>query len=162
MAVVALLVSLSFLAVSPSIADEEGRFPGQWIWPTGAPVAVLKPFAPPPKPWNAGHRGVDLNVAIGATIVSPAPGIVIYAGKAVDRPVVSVLHSGGLRSTYEPLEPLVTLGQIVEAGTSLGTVSDQVGSGGHLGLHWGARFEKNQYVDPLRMLVGPSILKPWD
>lgn len=134
---------------------------GPWIWPTESPVAITTPFDPPPMPWNPGHRGVDLNVAIGDTIVSPASGTVLYVGTIVDRPVVSIMHAGGLRSTYEPVSALVTVGSTVKAGTPIGTVSED-GAGKHLGLHWGARFEKEDYIDPMRMLTGPSILKPWD
>lgn len=145
--------------VVPAIAANPMTSP-YWIWPTVTPVQVTVPFDPPPQPWNSGHRGVDLKVAIGDSILSPAPGTVVYAGVLVDRPVISILHAGGLRSTYEPVDPLVNVGDIVEAGTPIGTVSRE-GAGEHLGLHWGARFGKNEYIDPLRMMAGPSILKPW-
>lgn len=131
----------------------------RWEWPTGSPVSVSRAFDPPSMPWLAGHRGVDLSADIGSVVVSPADGTVAFAGPIVDRQSVSVLHEGGLRSTYEPVIPLVESGEAVAAGQPIATVEP-----GHVpgALHWGARFGKNEYVNPLRMLVGPSVLKPWD
>lgn len=157
--IVMAVASISF-SVIPAVATNS-KSSVYWIWPTGVPVQVTAPFDPPPEPWNSGHRGVDLNVAIGETIASPAPGTVVYAGVLAGRPVISILHAGGLRSTYEPVDSLVVAGDSVQAGTPIGLVSEE-GTGNHLGLHWGARFGKDEYIDPLRMLVGPSILKPWD
>lgn len=130
-----------------------------WSWPTGAPVAVTRPFDPPAMPWLAGHRGVDLNAPIGEAIFAPADGSVIFAGDLAGRGVVSIMHSGGLRSTYEPVTPLVEAGQSVARGDPIATVDP-----GHYpgSLHWGARYGQNEYVNPLRLLVGPSVLKPWD
>ena len=130
-----------------------------WEWPTGTPVAVTRPFDPPAMPWLSGHRGVDLHAPVGSTLVSPAAGTVIFAGTVVDRQVLSILHEGGLRSTYEPIVPLVKAGQVVNVGDPVATVAAGHSPGP---LHWGARFEQNQYVNPLRMLLGPSVLKPWN
>lgn len=129
-----------------------------WRWPTGRPAVVLRAFDPPAMPWLSGHRGVDLRAPEGSQVLAPAPGQVIFAGMVAGRPVVSVMHSGGLRSTYEPVSPALEAGAFVSAGDVLGTLE-----AGHDGgaLHWGARYEKNQYIDPLRLLSGPSVLKPW-
>lgn len=150
------LVTSSWVPAAAS--TQTGDYP--WSWPTGSPAAVTAPFNPPPKPWNPGHRGVDLAVAVGEPIFSPARGTVVFAGPLVDRPVVSVLHANGLRSTYEPVTAAVEVGQVVLRGELLGTVAESLGATTHVGLHWGARFGPNEYIDPLRMLVGPSILKP--
>lgn len=143
-------------AVTPASASVE--LP-RWEWPTGSPVAVNRAFDPPAMPWLAGHRGVDLDGDIGSVIVAPADGIVAFAGSIVDRQSVSVLHEGGLRSTYEPVAPLVEAGQVVATGQPIATIEP-----GHVPgtLHWGARLGKNEYVNPLRMIVGPSVLKPWE
>lgn len=130
-----------------------------WEWPTGSPVAVTRAFDPPAMPWLSGHRGVDLAAPIGKPIHAPADGSVVFAGDLAGRGVLSILHSGGLRSTYEPVKPLVEVGQKVSVGDEIAIVEP-----GHnpSGLHWGARYGKNEYVNPLRFLVGPSVLKPWD
>ena len=51
-----------------------------WSWPITPPPAVLRPFKPPPRPWLAGHRGVDLAGPPGTEVRSPAAGTVVFAG----------------------------------------------------------------------------------
>lgn len=152
-------IAAAVVSVAATIAPTSAVTLPRWEWPTGSPVAVDRAFDPPSMPWLSGHRGVDLDGEVGSTIVSPADGTVVFAGPVVDRQSVSVLHEGGLRSTYEPVIPLVASGQSVSAGQAIATIE-----AGHVpgALHWGARFGKNEYVNPLRMLVGPSILKPWE
>ncbi|MFD0820256.1 M23 family metallopeptidase, partial [Micromonospora zhanjiangensis] len=79
-------------------------------------------------------------------------GVILYAGQVAGRPVVSVLHAGGLRTTYEPVVPGVRVGQPVRAGDRLGALVP-----GHPGcpvgtcLHWGLR-RGDSYLDPLALL----------
>lgn len=128
-----------------------------WSWPTGAPVPVVRGFDPPDQKWLAGHRGVDLDIDVGFEVLAPADGVVTWAGTVVDRGVVSVQHDG-VRSTFEPVEAQVARGDRVARGQVLGTVTKGHSPGA---LHWGARVAEGTYVDPLRMLVGDIILKPW-
>jgi len=73
------------------------------------------------------------------------------------RPVVSVDHAGGMRTTYEPVDPVVGAGRPVARGTVLGTLV-----GGHAGcpvtacLHWGLR-RGEVYLDPLSLLEPPEV-----
>lgn len=152
-AIVALVLGLAQSAVATHTPQ------ALWQWPTGHAVAVTRAFDPPSMPWLSGHRGVDLQAPIGSTLRAPAEGTVIFSGTVVDRQVLSLMHEGGLRSTYEPVVPLVQVGQVVSAGDPIATVAPGHSPGP---LHWGARFERNQYVNPLRMLTGPAVLKPWD
>jgi murein DD-endopeptidase MepM/ murein hydrolase activator NlpD len=134
-----------------------------WSLPlTGAPE-VTRPFAPPPSPYAAGHRGVDLAAAPGAPVLAAGAGTVVFAGRVAGRPVVSVDHPGGLRTTYEPVAPTVAAGQVVTAGTALGALE-----AGHAGcpagacLHWGLR-RGQVHLDPLSLLRPPRVrLLPWD
>ncbi len=156
---------LALLAATSLPVDHVQRVEAQdlpWSWPSGVPARVLASFDLPAKPWLPGHRGVDLEMTPGDAIYSPAPGKVIFAGMVAGRPVISVMHSGGLRSTYDPAEAAIEVGSAVEAGTLIGHVADPAADTVHLGLHWGARFGPNEYIDPLRMIAGPSVLKPWD
>lgn len=159
-----LLCTLLLVALAPDTAAASGptrstaSAGAAWSWPTGTPVPVVRAFDPPEQRWQAGHRGVDLDVDIGSTVLAPADGVVTWAGPLVDRAVVSVQHEG-VRSTFEPVEALVSRGQHVVRGQVLGTVTEGHSPGA---LHWGAKVSQDSYVDPLRMLVGPVVLKPWD
>jgi len=82
---------------------------------------------------------------------------VVFAGMVAGRPVVSIDHANGLRTTYEPVDPSVAAGQQVARGSPIGTLV-----GGHAGcpleacLHWGLR-RGETYLDPLALLAPPRI-----
>jgi murein DD-endopeptidase MepM/ murein hydrolase activator NlpD len=84
-------------------------------------------------------------------------GVVVFAGMVAGRPVVSVDHADGLRTTYEPVAPVVAAGQAVRRGDLLGMLS-----AGHAGcaaaacLHWGLR-RGETYLDPLSLLRPPRV-----
>ncbi len=132
--------------------------------PVAAPAIVLVPFDPPANPYGPGHRGVDLAAPAGAPVSAAGAGTVVYAGILVDRGVVSVQHPGGLRTTYEPVDAVVSAGQSVTTGTLLGTLQ-----AGHPPcapadcLHWGARLPDGTYLDPMALLEPWQVrLKPWE
>ncbi|GIG38443.1 murein hydrolase activator EnvC family protein [Cellulomonas phragmiteti] len=131
--------------------------------PLDAPVRVVRAFDPPARPWLAGHRGVDLAAEPGAAVRAPADGTVTFAGRVVDRGVVTVLHDDGRRSSLEPVSPSVAAGAHVRAGDVLGTVDGHAHGGAHGGpaLHWGVR-EDDRYVNPWALLPGrgPVVLLP--
>ncbi|MGO3796067.1 MAG: M23 family metallopeptidase [Pauljensenia sp.] len=143
---------------APGSAAEQRADGPPWDWPSGSPVAVARDFDPPEQPWLAGHRGVDLDVDVGSEVRAPADGVVVFAGTVVDRDVVSLQH-GAFRSAFEPVKPLVAAGDQVERGQVIATVEPGHSPGA---LHWGVRTGPDAYVNPLRMLVGPVVLKPWD
>lgn len=120
-----------------------------WRAPTPGPVRLLRPFAPGPERWSPGHRGVDLALAAGAPVLVAGSGRVVFAGLVAGRGVVSVSH-GELRTTYEPVVPAVTAGDVVQAGEVVGVLAP-----GHVPcgecLHWGLRRGKD-YLDPFRLL----------
>ena len=120
-------------------------------WPV-SPGRVVRRFDPPPRPWLAGHRGVDLSAAPSSVVRAAWAGVVVFAGMVAGRGVVSVAHPGGLRTTYEPVWATVVVGDQVRLGAELGTLST-----GHSGcptaacLHWGLR-RGDRYLDPLALL----------
>ncbi|MFC8042240.1 M23 family metallopeptidase [Nocardia sp. NPDC057353] len=136
-------------------------------WPLRPRPTVLRRFDNPEYDWLPGHRGVDLGAAPGSPVLAPGDGIVVFAGTVAGKPVVSLRHEGGLRTTYEPVEPSVTVGARITRGSPIGTLAP-----GHEGcpapacLHWGARRDptirnRPQYVDPLGLLrLAPLRLKP--
>jgi murein DD-endopeptidase MepM/ murein hydrolase activator NlpD len=152
--VVRLLLTVALALVGSPLAAPVSAPPASTVfrWPLDGSPSVTRPFEPPPERWLPGHRGVDLGAAPGATVRSAGAGVVAFAGTVAGRPVVSVDHAGGLRTTYEPASPLVRAGQPVEAGTALGTLLP-----GHAGcpveacLHWGLR-SGEVYLDPLSLL----------
>jgi murein DD-endopeptidase MepM/ murein hydrolase activator NlpD len=130
-------------------------------WPLDGVPQVVRPFAPPPKPWMPGHRGVDLAALPGATVRAAGAGWVRFAGQLAGRGVISIEHAGGLRTTYEPVTATVRVGDRVTAGESIGQLL-----AGHPGcpvvacLHWGLR-RGDAYLDPLTLLgLGQVRLLP--
>jgi len=113
---------------------------------------VVRRFDPPPERWLPGHRGVDLAGSPSAVVHAVGAGKVVFAGQVAGRGVISVVHPGGLRTTYEPVIPSVAVGETVSSGGDLGRLSR-----GHPGcpaaacLHWGLR-RGALYLDPLALL----------
>ncbi|WP_236263319.1 M23 family metallopeptidase [Actinomyces sp. zg296] len=133
----------------------------RYVWPTGGPVAVVEGFDPPAVVWGAGHRGVDLAVAAGSPVRAAGAGEVAFAGMVAGRPVISIDHADGIRTTYEPVAPSVAAGDAVGAGQVIGTLLPGHRSDGVDALHWGARTARKSYINPLRLLRPPVIrLKP--
>jgi len=126
---------------------------------------VLRPFQPPSTPYGPGHRGVDLGGYLNEPVLAADRGLVLYAGPLADRSLVSIEHPGGLRTTYEPVQPTVRVGEEVQRGQVIGTLQ-----AGHPGcpakapavcLHWGAHRQRT-YLNPLRLLESGRItLLPW-
>lgn len=156
-------------ASGPSPAQAAGSFalPApfgvRYRTPTAAAARLVRGFAAPPVRWAAGHRGVDLAADAGSAVVAPADGTVTFAGTVAGRGVVTVAHADGRRSSLEPVDPTVTVGQRLAAGEALGTVSRE---GRHCAapcLHWGVR-EGLDYLDPITLLPGggPVVLLPDD
>ena len=91
--------------------------------------------------------------------MAPADGVVHFAGVVVDRPVLSLDHTGGVLSSYEPVTTHLLTGDTVHRGEVIGVVLP-----GHCAktcLHLGVRID-GQYVSPLTFLGGipRSVLLP--
>ncbi len=87
----------------------------------------LPGWEPPPTPWSAGHRGVDLGSPAGRPVRAVAAGRVSFAGKVAGRGVLSIELTGTgdppLRTTYEPVRPTVRKGDRVRAGETVGSMA---------------------------------------
>ena len=131
--------------------------------PLPDPIVVRRRFEPPPTPYSAGHRGVDLAARAGQTVLAAADGLVRFAGDVAGRGLVVLAHRDGVRTEYEPVTPLVSSGAVVRRGTPIGTLAgDHHGCAPDPCLHWGARRD-DRYLDPLALLrrLGPVRLLPW-
>jgi murein DD-endopeptidase MepM/ murein hydrolase activator NlpD len=151
LAIMACLAVLAVLAVAPAHADD-----GRLQWPVRPRPAVVRTFDGPTPNWQPGHRGVDLAAASGQTVYAAQDGVVVFAGELAGRPLVSIAHPGGLRTSYEPVRPSVRRGQSVQAGAALGAVeAGHAGCAAPVCLHWGAMWgpaSRADYVDPLGLL----------
>jgi murein DD-endopeptidase MepM/ murein hydrolase activator NlpD len=127
---------------------------------------VVRPFEPPRHRWDPGHRGIDVAGFTGEPVLSAGPGLVLYAGFLVDRPVVVVGH-GVLRTTYEPVapDPSIVVGVRVRRGQRIGTLAAGHCPGASC-LHWGlvaGHGHAAVYYDPLLLLgCGGVRLEPVD
>lgn len=133
-----------------------------WSWPVPS-HAVLRPFEAPATAYAAGHRGIDLRAPVGSPVRAPADGIVAFAGGVVDRGVLAIDHDD-VRSSLEPVEPLVHRGDRVARGQVVAVVAT---GGDHPPgvLHLGARIRTGDgwaYVDPRLYLGGAehAVLLP--
>jgi murein DD-endopeptidase MepM/ murein hydrolase activator NlpD len=165
--VAALLLVLAAVAPGPSSASAAPDVPAGpvalWTAPLPGPLTVGRPFEAPSHAYGPGHRGVDLAGAAGDPVLAAGNGVIVFAGMVAGRPVVSIDHANGLRTTYEPVDPSVGAGQAVARGSPIGTLS-----AGHPGcaaescLHWGLR-RGETYLDPLALLRPPRVrLLPMD
>lgn len=155
-----MVLIIAVLSAGPAQADRS-----RLNWPLHPRPAVTRGFDAPAVRWNSGHRGVDLAGVPGQPVYAAGPGTVVFAGELAGRPLVSVTHPGGLRTSYEPVRAAVHTGQLVQAGTPIGVLIT-----GHAGcpvaacLHWGAMWgpaSRADYVDPLGLLAETPIrLKP--
>jgi murein DD-endopeptidase MepM/ murein hydrolase activator NlpD len=156
----ALVVAVAVLCAPPARAED-----GRLDWPLRLRPAVTRTFDAPSHNWNRGHRGVDLAGTPGQAVYAAAAGTVVFAGELAGRPLVSVAHPGGLRTSYEPVRPSVRVGQLVSAGAVLGELmAGHAGCAATACLHWGAMWgpaSRADYVDPLGLLASTPIrLKP--
>jgi murein DD-endopeptidase MepM/ murein hydrolase activator NlpD len=123
-----------------------------WVAPLAGALQVTRRLDIGQNPYGPGHRGVDLAGTPGEQVLAAGDGVVVFAGMVAGRPVVSVDHAGGLRTTYEPVASTVGAGQPVARGSPIGTLV-----AGHAGcpvaacLHWGLR-RSEVYLDPLALL----------
>ncbi|THA56149.1 M23 family metallopeptidase [Streptomyces sp. A1136] len=120
------------------------------VRPLPPPLVVARWWDPPPTPYAAGHRGVDLSAPVGAELRAVGPGRVYYAGPVAGRGVLSLTLPGGLRTTYEPVRPLVSGGEEVTAGQVVAVLTE----GAHCAepcLHWGL-LAGETYLNPLTLV----------
>ena len=149
---------LAVLAAAPGGARADTPDPA--VWPLDPQPTVVRGFGPPATPWGSGHRGVDLLGQPGQPVRTALGGTVTFAGTLAGRGVVVVSH-GPTRTTYEPVDAAVTVGDVLPTGGVLGTL--QVGLSHcfpRTCLHWGL-VEGETYLDPLSLLgLGPVRLLP--
>jgi len=155
-----LIVTVALVSAAPAVADDV-----RLQWPLRPAPAVVRAFDAPLPDWKPGHRGVDLSGSPGQQVYAAGSATVVFAGVLAGRPVVSLAHPGGLRTSYEPVRAAVRAGQQVTAQTVIGELlAGHDGCAAAACLHWGAMWgpaSGADYVDPLGLLKStPVRLKP--
>lgn len=157
--------SPAFATSAQTIPDAAPRVssahaPNDWAWPLAPPITLMRPFVAPATPYSAGHRGLDIAAQPGDGIVAAAEGVVFFAGSVAGRSTITLDHGNGVRSSIEPVDASVEVGDHVRAGEAIGTIS----TGGHCDavcVHFGVRID-DAYVSPFIFLGGMprSVLLP--
>jgi murein DD-endopeptidase MepM/ murein hydrolase activator NlpD len=138
-----------------------------WQMPFNAPHRLLRLYLQPNSDYSAGHRGIDLEAAIGETVYAPADGQVNYVGKIVNRGVLSLNHVGNLVSELEPVCSTLKAGALVSRGQAIGQiclpdVSYKSHVPGLTSIHFSLRVS-GRYLSPQKFVGGlnPSRLLPY-
>ncbi|MCM6773902.1 M23 family metallopeptidase [Nocardia sp. CDC159] len=140
--------------------DADAAPSGRFDWPLRPRPPVVRAFDKPARDWLPGHRGIDLGGVTGQPVLAAGEGVTAFADEVGGKPVVSIDHPGGLRTTYEPVRATVPSGRRVLRGEIVGTLEP-----GHTGcptacLHWGVR-RGHDYLDPLGLVRTTGLrLKP--
>jgi murein DD-endopeptidase MepM/ murein hydrolase activator NlpD len=143
-----LVASPSWAATSPPV--------GSWSWPIEG--LVVRGFEPPPTPFSAGHRGIDIAAAFGTPVHAAADGVVSFAGFVAGELFVTTDHGDGYRSTDSWLgQILVKKGQSVKRGDVLALSGRGDPKVPVENLMFSVRIE-DTYIDPLTALVPQSAV----
>ena len=130
-----------------------------YIRPVRGPI--VRHFEPPPTPYAAGHRGIDLAVPAGTTVFAANDGTVAFAGQVGGRLFVSIDHADGLRTTYSYLNAvLVKKGQTVARGQPIAMSGTGDPGASQPDLHFGVR-RGDDYLDPEPILIDGLRREPW-
>ena len=139
----------------------------EWQLPIQIPANLVRPYLQPSSDYSAGHRGVDYQVSLGDPVFAPADAVVWFSGKVVDRELISLSHSGGILTAFEPVCDSPPPGTAVSRGDVIGVVCDadpqyRQHCTGLRCLHFSMRID-GKYISPLALIGGlsPSRLLPW-
>jgi murein DD-endopeptidase MepM/ murein hydrolase activator NlpD len=108
----------------------------------------VKDFDLPASTYAAGHRGVDYLSTFGTPVLAAADGVITHAGVIANRWTITVTHNN-LRTTYEPVKPVINFGDFVKQGQIIGFLQQ---NGSHCFpescLHFGLK-EGKTYLNPI-------------
>ncbi|MDR1354907.1 MAG: M23 family metallopeptidase [Propionibacteriaceae bacterium] len=124
---------------------------GSKVWPVNG--SVIRKFEKPKEVWLPGHRGIDIASPAGTTVVAAAGGTVTWVGVIAGTPSISITHPDGVRTTYQPVNATVSMGQQVTVGSAIGQL--QSGHAIRDCLHFGVLLG-TVYLNPILWLIGAS------
>ncbi len=123
------------LLVPPSVAHAASA---AYVRPVRGPI--IRHFEPPPTPYAAGHRGLDMAVPIGTPVVASNAGVVSFAGAVAGELFVSIDHADGIRTTYSFLSAVsVRRGDVVARGQPVALSGPGHAASTQPHLHFGMR-----------------------
>lgn len=167
------LASMGLLIWLQATAAANPALPlGTWNPPLETPIRLVNQYRQPNSDYSAGHRGVDYLVKLGQPILAPADGKVWFSGRVAQRPVLSLQHSGGYLTEFEPVCSDLAKGEPVFAGQQIAVICQaennyQSHCSSALCLHFSLRSPEKfkgagQYLSPLVFIGGlnPTRLLP--
>ena len=86
----------------------------------------VKDFDLPINAFSIGHRGMDYLATFNSPVMAAADGVITHAGLIANRWTITVTHNN-LRTTYEPVKPIIIFGEFVKQGQIIGYLQ-QTGS----------------------------------
>ena len=111
----ALTMAIGVLLAAPAYADD-----GRLDWPLRPRPAVLRAFDAPAPTGSAATAASTSPATPGQTVYAAAAGTVVFAGELAGRPLVSIAHPGGLRTSYEPVDAVVRAGSSSTRAAAVG------------------------------------------
>lgn len=157
-----LAIAGALLIATFAFWSPQARAFAAWQLPLARPVLVHQ-YLQPASDFSAGHRGVDLLAQPDQEVLAAAEGEVSFVGTVVSRQIVSIAHSGSLKTSYEPVCASVAKGQKVVRGEPIGKICAGADYQSHCGvrlcLHFSLR-KAQGYLSPLAQigLLSPSRL----
>ncbi len=149
------VIAVTFLCLLAPAPAPAGAL-GGYAWPVDGPV--LRGFEPPPDPYSAGHRGIDIGAPFGSPLLAAQDGTVAFAGYVAGALYISIDHPDGVRTTYSWLSAIgVTKGQTVVRGQVIGSTGHGHPEVVEPHLHFGARVG-DTYIDPMTLLGPGSVV----
>ena len=137
------------------------------------PTSIITEFSPPRSRFSLGHRGVDFPSTQGQPVHAVGSGTVTFAGHIAGKPVVSIelvnsvtTFGNRVRSTYEPVNSLVSTGSYVSAGAVIGYIDFSGRESGHCRdscLHFGLKVvdeATTRYLSPRILWRSLAVLHP--
>lgn len=104
------ILIFSLQAIAPRLQSE--------FWAEPIPFfhrEIQEDYLAPASKYGSGHRGVDFQLAPYSEINSPADGTLVFAGKVVNRNVVTLRTESGLAS-FEPACTNFSIGEQIKQG----------------------------------------------
>ena len=135
------------------------------VWAEPIPFmekSVKRDYRAPATQYSAGHRGIDFKLPLWEPIGSPIDGVITFAGKVIDREVVTVQTPAGYLASFEPACSKVAIGERVIRGQVIANhcpPSEQYQYHCESCVHFSAR-NSFGYLSPLFLMgkLEPSVL----